>query len=85
VVERVEVHIEGEPPPAPKGGGTPFALVVPGLGFIGLGVLVLVWPQILTIMVATMFMMIGVGLLFAARTLRRGYRRLSALDDLRRG
>ncbi len=79
--ERVEVQVEGSPPPRrPSGGGGGFLMMIPGFSFIGLGVAVLVWPKILQVMVAGAFMLMGLGLVFAARKVNRVRSRFSAFD-----
>ena len=79
------IHVEvrgGTPPPAPqRGGGPGFFLLLPGLLFIGLGILVLVWPDMLKIMVATAFIMVGMGLCVGGLRLRRVSQSFSAFGQ----
>ena len=46
-------------------------LMIPGLILIGVGVLVLVQPQILAWLIAILMIMMGIGVLFMANMMRR--------------
>ncbi len=55
-------------------GGKPFSgivMLIPGLVFIGVGVLVLFQPQILAWLIAILMIMMGAGLLFMANMMRK--------------
>lgn len=79
--EHVEVHVEGQPPRPPnKGGGGSFLMMIPGLGFLGLGVAVMVWPTLVQIMVAALCGLFGLGLLFAGRKVNRVRQKFATFD-----
>lgn len=81
---RVEVQggsQQSPPPPSSGGGGVLFFL--PGLAFIGLGILVIFVPEILIAMVSGAFFVIGLGLLFGAMAFRRAKSRLSTFAQFR--
>lgn len=48
-----------------------FALIIPGIVFIVIGVLIVVEPTILVWLVAVAFIVIGVGMLFLANFVRK--------------
>lgn len=70
--ERIEIEVEGgSESPAPRGGGGGGLLgvlvLLPGLGFIALGVAIIAWPRLIEYLLAGVCFLIGLGLLFAAR------------------
>lgn len=76
--EPIEVKVEGGTQRR-RGGGGGF-LMVPGIAFLALGVAVLVWPTVLQIMVAALFIMIGLGLLFGASRVNRVRKTFAQFD-----
>lgn len=73
--EHIEVEVEGQSDRVRRrggGGGILGALfLVPGLGLIGFGIALIVWPSLLVYLVAGVFMLLGLGLLFAGRKVNR--------------
>jgi hypothetical protein len=71
--ERIQVEVEGQSDHVRKRGGglLGVAFLVPGLGLIGFGVALIVWPSLLIYLVAGVFMLMGVGLLIAGRKVNR--------------
>jgi uncharacterized membrane protein HdeD (DUF308 family) len=64
--------------------GKPFSgigMMVPGLVFIGFGVLILFQPQILAWLIAILMIMMGVGLLFMASMMRRFGAQFDSRED----
>ena len=78
--ERIHVEVRGGTGPK-RSSGIGFLLLLPGLFFIGFGVLVLFVPDLLRIMVAAAFMMVGVGLCLGARRMRRMKQQFSMFDQ----
>ena len=76
---RVEVQGGTTPPPqrAAGGGGLGFLMLMPGLAFIALGIAVLVVPELLKVMVAGAFILVGIGLCFGALRIRRMRQRMA--------
>ena len=60
-------HASGSPGRA--GGGVMF--LIPGVMLIGLGVMILIMPELLAAMVATFFIFVGISLLGLGYNLRR--------------
>jgi len=78
--ERIHVEVRGGTEPK-RSAGIGFLLLLPGLFFIGFGVLVLFVPDLLRIMVAAAFMMVGVGLCLGALRVRRMKQQFSMFDS----
>jgi Flp pilus assembly protein TadB len=83
--ERIHIEVEQGPGPRrgppPGRGSAPVALLLPGIAFLGMGVVVLVVPEIITYMVAGIFFVIGLALVVAARRVRRWKRALEAFRN----
>ena len=77
--EPIRVEVQGGTPPPQRsgGGGLGFFMLVPGLFFIALGIAVLIVPELLKVMVAAAFILVGLGLCFGAMRMRRMTRRFS--------
>ena len=86
--ERIHVEVEGESTGQPPGGGGGGGgggimgglMMLPGLGFIGLGVAIIMWPKLLEVLVASVFILIGLGLIFAARKVGHWRKKASAFS-----
>ncbi len=82
--ERVKVEVEGgQPEQKPGGGGMgSFLMMIPGLSLVGFGVAIIQWPQILVYTVATVFILLGLGLSFAARKVGRWRKKASGFEAM---
>ena len=82
--EPIRVEVQGGTPPPQRssgGGGLGFFMLVPGLFFIALGIAVLLVPELLKVMVAAAFILVGLGLCFAGMRVRRMTRRVSMFSQ----
>ncbi len=78
--QQIHVEVEGGTEPPRRSGGS-FLMLIPGLFFLGLGVLVIVVPEALAIMVSILFFLIGMGLLVGGMSVRRMKRRFTMFDQ----
>lgn len=72
MAEEIRVEVEGGTRRARRGSGLRWFLLVPGLFFVGMGILVIAVPEVITAMVASVFFLIGIGFLLGAARLGRG-------------
>lgn len=71
MAEEIHVEVEGGTKPAKRRSPWRWLLAVPGIFFVGMGVLVIAVPEVITAMVAAFFFLVGIGFLLGAAKVGR--------------
>ena len=71
MAEEIRVEVEGGAQPKRRRSPWRWLLLLPGLFFVGMGVLVIAVPEVITAMVAAMFFLVGLAFLMGAAKMGR--------------